>query len=135
MKQMMMMSKTIFYCVFAMILIVGAAAFGQGTSASLTGQVTDIQGAEVAGAQVSVRNINTNLIQSAPTNAEGIYSLGPLPPGQYTVSVERQGFEKYVQQGLVLTVNQSATQNIALHPGSIQETIKVTANTELINTT
>ena len=135
MKQMVMMSKAVFYCVFAMIFVVATAAFGQGTSAGLTGQVTDIEGATVAGAQVSVRNINTNLIQSALTNAEGIYSIAPLPPGQYTVSVGRQGFEKYVQEGLILTVNQSATQNIALHPGSVQETIKVTANAELINTT
>ena len=78
MKQMVMMSKAVFYCVFAMIFVVATAAFGQGTSAGLTGQVTDIEGATVAGAQVSVRNINTNLIQSALTNAEGIYSIAPF---------------------------------------------------------
>src|ERR1700742_1037571 len=84
--------------------------FGQTTSASLSGQVTDAGGAAVPGAKVSIRNLDTNLTQSVMSNAEGLYTISPLPPGPYTLTVETAGFQRYVQNGLVLTVNESATQ-------------------------
>ena len=119
----------------AMLCFGGTLAFGQGTSASLSGQITDASGAAVAGVTITAKNTGTNLAQTTTSNAEGVYAITPLPPGNYTLTVEVKGFERYVQQGIVLGANISATQNVALKTGSIQETVTVTEEAELINTT
>ncbi|MFZ1130768.1 MAG: carboxypeptidase regulatory-like domain-containing protein [Terriglobales bacterium] len=118
-----------------MLCFAGTLTFGQGTSASLSGQITDATGAAVTGAAVTAKEIETNLTQSATSNAEGVYSIAPLPPGNYSLTVEAKGFSRYVQMGIVLGVNISATQNVSLKPGSVNETVTITENAELINTT
>jgi hypothetical protein len=121
--------------ILLIVLLTGTAAFGQGTSASLTGQVTDSSGAVVPGATVSVTNTGTSLAQTAISNAEGIYLIAPLPPGHYKLTVEAKGFERYEQSGIELFVNIAATQNVALKTGNVQETVTVVENAELIDTT
>ncbi|MGA3160000.1 MAG: carboxypeptidase-like regulatory domain-containing protein [Terracidiphilus sp.] len=121
-----------------LVILVGLAgfAYGQGTSASLTGNVTDPAGAAVAGAAVTVTNIDTNLTQSTKTNGIGTYLIRPLPIGNYTLTIEAAGFARYVQKGISLTVNMAATQDVRLKVGAGKsETISVTADAELINTT
>jgi hypothetical protein len=113
----------------------GTLARGQGTSASLTGQITDATGAAVSGATVAAKNTATNLAQTTTSNTVGIYTIAPLPPGNYTLTVEAKGFARYVQQGIVLGVDISATQNVSLKTGSTTETVTVTEEAELINTT
>lgn len=118
------------------ILACASIAYGQAGGASLNGQVTDTSGAAVTGAQISARNVDTNLAQIAISDDQGQYKISPLPPGSYSITIKKQGFETYVQAGIVLTVNQAATLNtITLKPGAVQETVNVTANAELLNTT
>ncbi|HUD75756.1 MAG TPA: carboxypeptidase-like regulatory domain-containing protein, partial [Terracidiphilus sp.] len=113
----------------------GLLAYGQGTSASLTGNVTDQSGAAVAGAIVTVTNIDTNFTQSVKTDSVGNYLIRPLPIGNYTLAIDATGFARYVQKGIVLTVNLAATQDVRLKIGTGKaETISVTADAELINT-
>ena len=121
--------------IFLTLFLWAPFAPGQATSASLTGQIVDGAGAAIPGAKVTVRNTDTNLQQSTLSNAEGIYTVAPLPPGPYTLTVEITGFQKYVQSGIVLTVNEAASQNISLKLGDVQQTVTVSANAELINTT
>ena len=111
------------------------SGFAQATGASLTGQVTDPVGAALPNATVSAKNVGTNLTDQSTSDAQGIYRISPLPPGTYTLTVTANGFSTYVQQGIALTVGLSATQNVALKVGSAQQTVQVTANAELINTT
>ena len=113
----------------------GTLAFGQGTSASLTGQITDASGAAVIGATVTAKNADTNRTQSSTSNAAGVYTIAPLAPGNYSLTVEAKGFARYLQNGIVLAVDVSSTQNVSLKTGSIQETVTVTEDAELINTT
>jgi hypothetical protein len=123
-----------------LVILVGLAgsgliAYGQGTSASLTGNVTDPSGAAVSGATVTVTNIDTNFTQSVKTDNVGTYLIRPLPIGNYTLAIEAAGFARYVQKGIVLTVNLAATQDVRLKVGAGKaETISVTADAELINT-
>ncbi|MGB8653214.1 MAG: carboxypeptidase regulatory-like domain-containing protein [Candidatus Acidiferrales bacterium] len=121
--------------ILALLFIGGTTAFGQGTSASLTGQVTDSSGAVVPGATVTATSAETNLAQTAAANGDGIYLIAPLRPGHYTLTVESKGFERYSQSGIELFANVAATQNVALKTGSVQQTVTVTENAELINTT
>jgi hypothetical protein len=121
--------------ILAVLLLAGTAAFGQGTSASLTGQITDSSGAVMPGATVTATNTGTSLAQIAISNGEGIYLIAPLPPGHYKLTVESKGFERYEQVGIELLANINATQNVALKTGTVQDTVTVTENAELINTT
>jgi hypothetical protein len=69
----------------------------QTTRATLTGTVTDPNGAIVPGATVHATNIATNITSATKTNQEGIYTFSALPPGEYTVSVEVTGFKRNIQ--------------------------------------
>lgn len=123
-----------------LIVLVGLAgsgllAFGQGTSASLTGNVTDPSGAAVAGATVTVTNVGTGFKQSVKTDSVGTYLLRPLPIGSYSLEIDAAGFDRYVQTGIELTANLAATQDVHLKVGAGKaESISVTADAELINT-
>ena len=110
-------------------------AFAQVTNASLTGLVTDASGAAVTGVQISVQNTNTSFVQRTVSNEAGIYLVAPLNPGPYTLTAEKKGFRKLVQTGITLTVDQAATLNLILQVGDTKETVTVTADAELINTT
>jgi hypothetical protein len=129
------LNRLVFALILALLFLGGTTAFGQGTSASLTGQVTDNSGAVVPGATVTATNTDTSLAQTATTNGEGIYLIAPLPPGHYKLTVEGKGFERYVQSGIELSVSVNSTQNVVLKTGSVQETVTVFENAELINTT
>jgi Carboxypeptidase regulatory-like domain len=110
------------------------SAFAQGTSATLTGTIVDPAGALLANTAVTLTNTGTNFSRTSQSNASGTYTLADLPPGHYTLTVEQQGFKKYVQSGIELTVNEHATQNIALQVGDTAVSVEVTSNAELINT-
>jgi len=130
-----LLNRLVFASILALLFLGGTTAFGQGTSASLTGQVTDNSGAVVPGATVTATNTDTSLAQTATTNGEGIYLIMPLPPGHYKLTVESKGFERYLQTGIELSVDVASTQNVVLKTGSVQETVTVFENAELINTT
>ena len=112
-----------------------AMMLAQNTSATLNGVVSDSGGAVIPSAQIQVQNVNTNAKQSTETSSSGVYSVTQLPPGQYSVTVQKTGFQKSVQTGITLTVGQVATLNISLVVGDVKETVTVTANAELINVT
>src|ERR1035441_2564717 len=123
-------------CMFTFTFIAcGNLALSQSNSASLNGTVTDNSGAVVEGARITVRNVGTELTQTAVSNSSGNYGISPLPSGQYTVTVQRDGYRQIIQSGISLTVDQSATLNFALQVGKLQETVTVTASQELIDQT
>jgi len=120
------------------VSFVGSAgmAVAQGTNGSLTGQVTDPSGAAIPRASVTLTNIDTNTVQSAATDATGVYQFILVPPGNYSLAVSDSSFAQYEQKGLVINANANATQNVSLKLASAKgETVSVTADAELINTT
>jgi hypothetical protein len=129
------LNRFVFASIVVLLFLGGNSASGQGTSATLTGQVTDNSGAVVPGATVTATNTDTSLTQMATTNGDGVYLIAPLPPGHYKLAVEAKGFERYLQTGIELSVNVNSTQNVVLKTGSVQETVTVFENAELINTT
>lgn len=116
------------------ILLVSPIAFSQGTSASLNGVVADPSGAVIPHTLVTARNDNTNLVQTVYSNSSGVYSIAPLPPGPYSITVDAAGFKKSVEK-IILTVDQQATVNFHLQPGSQSQTVSVSAGETLINAT
>ena len=123
------------WAAFVVFLLVGAsAAFGQET-ASILGTVKDASGAAVAGANVTARNTDTALSRTAVSDSDGAYRIPSLPVGSYEVRVEHEGFQVSVRAGLVLTVALEAVVNISLQVGSVSQTVEVTAEAPLVNTT
>ncbi len=123
---------------FSLVLLAALtlpAAFAQTTNARLSGTVRDSQGAVIPEATLTVTNLDTNQVRTLQSTASGDYADPSLAPGRYSVTVERQGFQKIVQTGVVLTVSQDATLNITMNPGNVSESVSVEAGAELINTT
>ena len=117
-------------------VITGVAALAQGTNGSLTGQVTDPSDAAVSSATVTLTNVGTNLVLTTVTDTTGVYLFKLVPPGSYALAISVPGFAKYQQNGIVINANLYATQNVHLKVATASvETVNVTANAELINTT
>ena len=113
-----------------------ALLFGQGTNGSLTGQVSDPSGAAIPGATVTLTNIGTNYAQVAASDNTGVYLFKLVSPGNYSLTIAATGFAEYVQSGIVINANLNATQNVHLKVATAKgETVNVTADAELINTT
>jgi len=112
----------------------GSMALAQTPTATVTGQVRDSSGAAVPGARVVARNIQTNIEREAVTSENGDYTIPLLNVGEYQVSVEKQGFKKAVQTGLVLQVDQKARLDFTLQIGQVSESVEVTAAASLVQT-
>jgi hypothetical protein len=127
------------WCVLAVIasaaLLFPPAAAAQATSGTISGTVTDQSGASVAGAAVTVRNLETNITRSAVTAEDGRFSFRALPVGRYELTAETKGFSKYIRGPITLVLNQEAVVNPELKPATLQESVVVTADAPIINTT
>jgi hypothetical protein len=105
------------------------------TTTSITGTVSDPQGAVFAGASVKLTNQNTGAIREATTGAEGVYSFQSLPPGTYTIVVSAPGFKTTTITNRTVETAQPAHVDIQLELGATTEQVTVSAaGAELINT-
>jgi hypothetical protein len=118
-----------------LLLALATTLLAQATTATILGTVKDEQGGIIPGAVVTIRNIDTNLVRTGATAADGKYRFPNLPVGNYEITVELDGFSKYVRSGIVLLLNQDAVMEVELRPAALQETVMVTADAPLLNTT
>jgi len=95
---------------------------------TLTGSVTDITGAAVPGVAVTVESLSNGFRREALSSNTGTYQLPGLPPGTYTVSAAKTGFQAVRAEGVVLAVGQTRTLDLALPVGAIATTLEVTAS-------
>jgi hypothetical protein len=122
---------------FSLCLLLCAAsapAFGQGTTSRVTGTVLDAGGAAVPGAAVTLRNEGTQVTLNTETTSTGTYTFDSVQIGTYTVTVEKQGFKKFVSQNNPVNINQPATIDAALEPGGVDEVVTVSGSAELVQT-
>src|SRR5215469_10393481 len=116
------------------LFLFALAAFGQGDRGTITGTVTDQQGAVVANASVEGRNVETGATYPTTSTAACIYTLSQLPVGTYEVSVTVPGFKKFVRQGLRVEVAQTLGIDIALEVGVTSESVTVSGDASLLKT-
>jgi hypothetical protein len=120
--------------VAAIILFFSPASYGQGITGTITGTVTDLSGAVVTGATVTIRNLETNAVRIVTTSDVGTYTVTQLPPGHYEVKVDKTGFNTYQQSGITLAIDQLAQINAQLTVGSQAQNVEVTSTGPVIQT-
>src|SRR6266513_2783875 len=111
-------------------------ASAQVNTATLSGTVSDPQGLPVKGAMVTMTNAGTGAQRTSITDDGGRYNLVGLPPGQYRMAVDGgANFSVYENASIVLTVGETATSDLRLDLKSMQQTVTVSTETSLIETT
>ncbi|MBS1828724.1 MAG: carboxypeptidase regulatory-like domain-containing protein [Acidobacteria bacterium] len=117
------------------LLLLAASAFAQTTgTATLVGTLTDKSGAIIPGANISIVNTETQFVYTGQTNAEGGYYIPNLNPGSYRLTVEAQGFKKYVREGITLRTSEQPRIDIQLEVGAVTESVEVTGAPPLLET-
>ncbi len=123
-----------FFAMLVLILSGSLVGWSQQITGSISGTVKDTQGALVTTASIKATNIDTGFSRAAAAGADGSYSIPYLPVGKYSVEVTATGFEKFVQQNLLITVDQVQSLNVVLSVGGASQTITVTEAPPLVET-
>ncbi len=119
----------------ALLICAPLIGFGQTSTGTILGTVTDATGAMVAGARVAVVNSGTNSRFEVQTSEEGGYTAPLLPPGNYKVVVVANGFRTFEQSGIQLRIQQQARVDVALQVGEVSESVSVRGDAAIVEAT
>lgn len=119
----------------ALLICIAVPGYAQVTTGDITGRVTDSQGHVVPGATVTATNKATGISRSSTTDEAGEYTIAQLPAGKYDLTVEAKTFSKGLLQDFELNVGAKPTLNLELKPGELAETVNITAEGTLVETT
>jgi outer membrane receptor for ferrienterochelin and colicin len=121
-------AKGVSICLFVPFLFAAVVvAQTQITTGTIQGTVLDANGAAVPGAEVEVKNIDTNFIRTTTTDEDGRFAAPQLPSGRYNVTVTKTGFATLVVEKADLTVGQAMNLPLSMKVSSVQETVTITA--------
>ncbi len=123
--------------VLPLALLVGLAlpASAQVSNAVVTGIVTDAQGGILPGVTITVTNAESGVVRTIVTEENGRYRLGGIPPGRYNVTAELPGFATQEVKGITLTIGLEYTKDLTMGVQGIQESITVTGESPVVETT
>ena len=113
-------------------VLIAAVVMAQTYTASVRGMVTDPTQSAIPGAQIVATEIQRNIRLTATADALGRYLLPSLPPGRYVLTVEARGFKKYTQEALEIQVTQDVTMNVSLQVGEVTESVTVSGEAPLL---
>jgi len=119
--------------VFLILLFLQTATRAQSVGGTITGVVTDAAFQPIANAAVQLIQLETNRSRSAVTGSQGIFTISGLPPGEYRIEADREGYRKHVQR-VALQVNQEIQIEIPLVAGQRTDSVQVTAVRGLLRT-
>src|SRR5713101_2296889 len=119
----------------SIVLGFACAVVGQTETATVSGLVTDRTAAAVSAAEVRLQSVERGTVTTTTTNNAGIYVFPSVQPGQYQISIQKQGFKQVDLLGLIVNVPDHIEQNFRLEVGSIAESVTVEAAASMINTT
>lgn len=111
---------------FLLMILACSAAWAQKDTGGIAGTVTDPSGAVVTGAKITVTDVDRGTTVNTTTNAEGQYVVSPLKIGNYSVTVEKSGFQRAVLGPVKVDVQEQPAVNAKLRVGSISETVTIT---------
>jgi hypothetical protein len=119
----------------AVLCLLAVQLYAQSFTASVRGVITDQTGAAVPSAKVTITDVQRNVRSNTETDGSGRYVVTSLPPGQYSLTVEHQGFKKFNRGAFELQVQQQATVDVQLEVGDLATTVSVEGTAPLLNTT
>lgn len=117
-----------------LVLLAGASAFAQSTFGTFVGTVQDQSGSVIAGAVITITNLDENATRSATSNSAGQYQLLNVPSGRYSMSVVKPGFAATKVNDITLDARQERRVDLNLALASVQQTVEVSAEAATINT-
>jgi len=125
----------VFALAIAMTVLLSAnVTLGQDVTATVTGTVTDQQGAPIVGASVTAKSVERGTIFKDVSNEAGIYRITQLPVGSYELRVEKDGFQSALYPAFALSLNQIARIDPELKVGQVTETVEVAAGAPVLKT-
>ncbi|HEV2326683.1 MAG TPA: carboxypeptidase regulatory-like domain-containing protein [Terracidiphilus sp.] len=118
---------TIIQCLMLILALVfgSRALVAQVDQGTITGTITDSQGALLPGAKITLTQIDTGLVLQGTSNSAGIYVFSPVKIGRYSVTAAASGFQTMTQTGLTLSVNQTLVINLSMRPGEVTTSVTV----------
>jgi hypothetical protein len=129
------MKRLILAGLLGVLALTAVPAVAQQTAGNVTGRVTDAQNAAMPGVTVTATNAQTGFVRSDVTDEAGQYRLNSLPVGTYSLTAELAGFANVEQQGIIINVGQTIEVPFAMKLATVQETVTVTGQSPLIETT
>ena len=120
---------------FFLLLLINSPVFSQANLGRILGTVTDETGAVLAGATVTVTDVQRGVSRTLTTDQAGEYVAPDLLPGTYSVRAEAKGFQAVEHAGLVLEVGKDIRIDLSLHPGEQSQTVTVTGEAPMVETT
>jgi len=117
---------------FTFTLIFGFTTVAWAQNGSISGTVSDSNGAVIPAAQVSVHDVLTGADRTTATNSQGFYEFLAMKPSHYELTVEAAGYGKAIKRDIHVVVGMESHLDVALKPGSVSETIEVTGEVPLI---
>ncbi len=124
--------KSIYWKVSVMVVLGTCSVFGQGTTAQIVGRISDPSGSAVPGAAIKVTNVDTGTVRELHSNESGSYVVPLLQPGNYRLTISKEGFQPVSRAGIALLVDQVMRVDQALALGSMSQEVMVTASTPLL---
>src|SRR3954468_733273 len=124
-------------CFLAVVLFatIIARASAQDFRGGITGRITDSSGGRLPGVTVTATNVATKVASSTTTNGEGDYTILYLTPGVYSLTAELSGFKKVLQENVQVRISDRVGIDLKMDVGRIEETISVTAESPILQTT
>ncbi len=117
------------------LLLCTVSALAQTTAGRIFGNLTDPSGAAVAGATVVVTNVQRGTSRTLTTDQSGAYAAPDLQPGTYKIHVEARGFKSVERANVQIEVATDVRADFSLQPGQVSETVTITEEVPLVNTT
>jgi hypothetical protein len=105
------------------------------TTGQIVGSVQDQSGSVIAGAELQLKNDDTRAIQTATASADGGFVFPTVAPGNYTLTVTKQGFETTVYKGIVVNAARTTNQTVVLRVGAVTQTVEVQGEASVLHTT
>ena len=124
--------KLTWVLVTSVLLVISIAAWAQRVDGTLRGDIHDASGALIEGAKVVATNQDTGVTQSVDSSSAGTYVFPNLLSGRYSITVEKEGFERYLNRNIELRANQVTQADAHLTVGTSNTTVEVTAGAETV---
>ncbi len=110
-------------------------AVAQGQNSAVQGRVLDESGGALPGVTVVVTHQGSGQFRQVVSNADGSYFLTNIVPGPYKITADLTGFKKYERPDLVIQIGNTATLDITLSVGGLEESVTVSGTSPLVDVT